>query len=80
MAAAFKPRPCARSAVADGAYPLVVDSLADFGIVDDSVIASAVDATKFQFRLDKDVPLDQIRDMRFALKARDELLKEGKVK
>jgi len=66
--------------VADGAYPLVVDSLADFGIVDDSVIASAVDATKFQFRLDKDVPLDQIRDMRFALKARDELLKEGKVK
>lgn len=48
--------------------------------MDDSVIASAVDATKFQFRLDKDVPLNQIRDMRFALKARDELLKEGKVK
>jgi NitT/TauT family transport system substrate-binding protein len=66
--------------VAEGAYPLVSDSLADFGIVEDSVLAGAVDATKFQFRIDKDIPLDQVRDMRFAVKARDELLKEGKLK
>lgn len=66
--------------VAEGVYPLVVESLADFGIVEDSVLASAVDAAKFQFRIEKEIPLDQIRDMRFALKARDELLKEGKLK
>ncbi len=66
--------------VAEEAYPLVSDSLADFGIVEDGVIASAVDATKFQFGIDKDVPLDQVRDMKFAVKARDELLKEGKLK
>jgi NitT/TauT family transport system substrate-binding protein len=66
--------------LADGAYPLVRDSLVDFGIVDDAVLKGAVDATKFQFRIEKDVPLDQIRDARFALQARDQLIKEGKVK
>lgn len=66
--------------VAEATYPLVVESLADFGLVEDSILASAVDAAKFQFRIEKDIPLDQVRDMRFALKARDELLKEGKVK
>jgi ABC-type nitrate/sulfonate/bicarbonate transport system substrate-binding protein len=66
--------------VADGIYPLVRDSLVDFGIVDDGAIQSAVEATKFQFRIDKDVPLDQIRDARFAAQARDQLIKEGMVK
>jgi NitT/TauT family transport system substrate-binding protein len=66
--------------VAEGAYPLVSDSLADFGIVDDSVLSGAVEATRFQFRIDKEIPLDQVRDMKFAVRARDELLKEGKFK
>jgi NitT/TauT family transport system substrate-binding protein len=66
--------------VAEGAYPLVSDSLADFGIVDDSVLSGAVEATRFQFRIEKEIPLDQVRDMKFAIRARDELLKEGKLK
>jgi NitT/TauT family transport system substrate-binding protein len=66
--------------VAEGAYPLVSDSLADFGIVDDSVLSAAVEATRFQFRIEKEIPLDQVRDMKFAIRARDELLKEGKLK
>lgn len=61
-------------------YPMMVESLADFAIVDDSAFVSAVEATKFQFKIEKDVPLDQIRDLSFARRARAELLKEGKVR
>jgi len=59
--------------VAEGAYPLVVESLADFGIVEDSVIESAMEAARFQGRSDKAVPLSQVRDWSFAQKARAEL-------
>ena len=52
--------------VAEGAYPLVVESLADFGIVEDSVIESAMEAARFQGRSDKAVPLSQVRDWSFA--------------
>ena len=59
--------------VAAGAYPLVVESLADFGIVEDSVIESAMEAARFQGRSEKAVPLSQVRDWSFAQKARAEL-------
>ena len=59
--------------VAEGAYPLVVESLADFGIVEDSVIESAMEAARFQGRSEKNVPLSQVRDWSFAHKARAEL-------
>ena len=59
--------------VGEGAYPLVVESLADFGIVEDSVIESAMEAARFQGRSDKAVPLSQVRDWSFAQKARAEL-------
>ncbi len=63
--------------VAEGAYPIVTESLSDFGIAEDSVIESAVEAAKFQGLGDKEVPLSQLRDWSFARKARDEILKRG---
>jgi hypothetical protein len=64
-------------AVAEGAYPIVAESLADFGITEDSVIESAVEAAKFQGLGDREVSLNQLRDWSFARRARDELLKKG---
>ena len=64
-------------AVAEGAYPILIDSLADFGIAEDSVIESAVDAARFQGLAEREVPLNQIRDWSFARKARDEILKKS---
>lgn len=66
--------------VADSVYPLLIESLADFGITDDSVLESAVEAAKFQDRIDKEISLDQIRDWSFAKKARDDLRKQGNVR
>ena len=63
--------------VAEPVYPILLESLADFGLPEDSVIQSAVDAAKFQFRMDKEVPLDQVRDWSFAKRARDELIQKG---
>lgn len=66
--------------VAESVYPLLIESLADFGITDDSVLESAVEAAKFQDRVDKEISLDQIRDWSFAKKARDDLRKQGSVR
>jgi NitT/TauT family transport system substrate-binding protein len=63
-------------AVAEGAYPIVAESLADFGITEDSVIESAVEAAKFQGLGDREISLNQLRDWSFARKARDEILKK----
>ncbi len=63
--------------VADEIYPILVESLADYGVAEDSVIQSAVDAAKFQARIDKEIPLDEIRDWSFALQARRELNPKG---
>ena len=63
--------------VAEPVYPILLESLAEFGLPEDSVIQSAVDAAKFQFRMDKEVPLDQVRDWSFARRARDELTQKG---
>jgi len=63
-------------AVAEGAYPILIESLADFGIAEDSVIESAVDAARFQGLAEREVPLNQVRDWSFARKARDEILKK----
>lgn len=60
-------------ATAEAAYPMVAESLADYSMADDKVIQGAVDAAKFQFRIDKDVPLDDIRTWKYALQARQEL-------
>lgn len=62
--------------VAEAAYPIVAESLADFGITDDSVIESAVEAAKFQGLGEREVPLGRLRDWSFARKARDEILKK----
>jgi NitT/TauT family transport system substrate-binding protein len=64
-------------AVAEGAYPILIESLADFGITEDSVIESAVEAAKFQGLGDREISLNQLRDWSFARKARDEILKKG---
>jgi NitT/TauT family transport system substrate-binding protein len=64
-------------AVSEAVYPIVTESLADFGIADDAVIESAVDAAKFQGLAEREVPLNQLRDWSFARKARDEILKKG---
>jgi NitT/TauT family transport system substrate-binding protein len=61
--------------VAEALYPMLTDSLADYGITEDNIIQSAIDMAKFQMRTDKNVPLDEIRDWSFAKKARDELLR-----
>jgi NitT/TauT family transport system substrate-binding protein len=63
-------------AVAEAAYPIVAESLADFGITEDSVIESAVEAAKFQGLGDREISLNQLRDWSFARKARDEILKK----
>jgi NitT/TauT family transport system substrate-binding protein len=63
--------------VAEGAYPIVTESLADYGITDDSVIESAVEAAKFQGLGEKEAPLAQLRDWSFARRARDELAKKS---
>ena len=63
-------------AVAEGAYPILIESLADFGITEDSVIESAVEAAKFQGLGDREISLNQLRDWSFARKARDEILKK----
>ena len=59
--------------VAEEIYPMVTESLADYGIVEDSVIQSAVDAAKFEARINKEIPLEQVRDWSFAFQARKEL-------
>ncbi len=66
--------------VAGPVYPILLESLADFGLPEDSVVESAVDAAKFQFRMDKEVPLDQVRDWSFAKRARDELTQKETLK
>jgi NitT/TauT family transport system substrate-binding protein len=63
--------------VAEGVYPIVSESLADYGIAEDSVIESAVDAARFQGLAEREVPLNQVRDWSFARKARDEILKKS---
>lgn len=63
-------------AVAEGAYPILIESLADFGIADDSVIESALEAAKYQGHVGPAVPLNQLRDWSFARKARDELMQK----
>lgn len=66
--------------VAETIYPSLVESLADYGITDDSAVLNAVEMAKFQTRIDKPVVLDQIRDWSFAKKARDELLRAPPLK
>jgi NitT/TauT family transport system substrate-binding protein len=65
---------------AEATYPLLVDSMADYGIVEDSVLQSAVDANKFQFRFDRDVPMDEIRNWKLAMQARQELTQKPTAK
>lgn len=60
--------------VAEAVYPILNDSLPDFGLPDDSVILSAIDAAKFQARIDKEISLNQVRNWSFAKEARDEVL------
>ena len=62
--------------IAEGAYQVLLDSLADFGIADDSVIESALEAARFQGHSEKQIPLDQIRNWTFAKKAQTELLEQ----
>jgi NitT/TauT family transport system substrate-binding protein len=62
--------------VAEGVYPIVSESLADYGIAEDSVFESAVDAARFSGLTERDVPMSQLRDWSFAQKARDEILKK----
>lgn len=61
--------------VAEPVYPILIESLADFGLPEDSVVESAIDAAKFQDRTEKEIPLDQVRDWSFARRARDDILK-----
>jgi ABC-type nitrate/sulfonate/bicarbonate transport system substrate-binding protein len=63
--------------VAEAVYPIVTESLADFGLPEDAVVQSAIEAAKFQARLDKEVPLNQVRDWSFAEKVRSEMLQKG---
>jgi NitT/TauT family transport system substrate-binding protein len=63
--------------VAEGVYPIVSESLADYGIVEDSVLESAVDAARFQgVAAEREIPASQLRDWSFAQKARDEILQK----
>ncbi len=59
--------------VAEETYPMILASLADYGIAEDSVIQSAVDAAKFEARINKEISLEQVRDWSFAFQARREL-------
>jgi NitT/TauT family transport system substrate-binding protein len=61
--------------VAEAVYPIVSESLADYGIADDSVLESAIDAARFQGVAEREVPMSQLRDWSFAQKAREEILK-----
>jgi NitT/TauT family transport system substrate-binding protein len=61
--------------VADALYPMLVESLTDYGMTDDSVVQSAIDMAKYQTQSDKPISFDQVRDWSFARKARDELLR-----
>ncbi len=63
--------------VAEPVYPILIESLADFGLPEDSVVESAIDAAKFQDRTEKEIPLDQVRDWSFAEKVRSEILRKG---
>lgn len=63
--------------VAEAIYPMLVESLADYGVADDGVIQSAVDAAKFQAGIDKAIPLDEIRDWSFGLRVKRELTQKG---
>ncbi|MBI4488176.1 MAG: hypothetical protein HY694_03755, partial [Deltaproteobacteria bacterium] len=63
--------------VAEPVYPILLESLADFGLPEDSVVESAIDAAKFQDRTEKEIPLDQVRDWSFAEKVRSEMLQKG---
>jgi ABC-type nitrate/sulfonate/bicarbonate transport system substrate-binding protein len=62
--------------VAEAVYPIVSESLADYGIADDSVLESAVDAARFQGIAERAIPMSQLRDWSFAQKARDEILQK----
>jgi NitT/TauT family transport system substrate-binding protein len=62
--------------VADAVYPIVSESLADYGIAEDGVLESAVDAARFSGLTERDVPMSQLRDWSFAQKARDEILQK----
>lgn len=64
--------------VAEEIYPMVVESLADYGIAEDSVIQSAVDAARFEARINKEIPLEQVRNWSFAFQARRELERASK--
>jgi NitT/TauT family transport system substrate-binding protein len=64
--------------VADGAYKILIDSLADFAITDDNVVESALEAAKFQDRIDRQIPLNQLRDWSFARRAQAELQVTGR--
>lgn len=66
--------------VAEDIYPMLVESLADYGVAEDSVIQSAVDAAKFQAGIDKEIPLDGIRDWSFGLQVKRELSQKGSSK
>jgi NitT/TauT family transport system substrate-binding protein len=61
--------------VAEGVYPIVSESLADYGIAEDTALESAVDAARFSGLTERDVPMSQLRDWSFARQARDEILK-----
>jgi NitT/TauT family transport system substrate-binding protein len=61
--------------VAEALYPMLVESLTDYGMTDDNVVQSAIDMAKYQTQSDKPIAFDQVRDWSFAKKARDELLR-----
>jgi hypothetical protein len=60
--------------VAEGVYPLVSESLADYGIAEDSALESGIDAARFSGLAEREIPMSQLRDWSFAQKARDEIL------
>lgn len=66
--------------VAEAVYPILIDSVPDFGLPDDSVIRSAIDAAKFQSRIQREIPFAAVRNWTFARKARDEILQSGAAK
>ena len=63
--------------VAEVLYPMLIESLADYGITDDAAVRNALAMGKHQTRIDKDIPLDQIRDWTFARRARDEIMRSS---
>jgi ABC-type nitrate/sulfonate/bicarbonate transport system substrate-binding protein len=62
--------------VAEGVYPIVSESLADYGIAEDSALESGIDAARFSGLAEREIPMSQLRDWSFAQKARDEILQK----